>query len=67
MGIFFFLGGGMLISNDIPDFFFFFFGGGGVTVDAGSKPTYQEKIRVPPWDMYTPWSHDKRVFTIRWP
>ena len=27
---------------------FFFFGGGGVTEDAGSKPTYEEKTRVPP-------------------
>ena len=28
---------------DIPDIF------GGLTVDAGPKPTYEEKIRVPPW------------------
>ena len=27
---------------DIPDTFF------GLTVDAGSKPTYEEKLRVPP-------------------
>ena len=28
-------------------------GGGGLTVDAGSKPTYLEKLRVPlppPWE-----------------
>ena len=30
---------------DIPDFFV---GGGGETVDAGSKPMYEEKLRVPP-------------------
>ena len=39
---------------DIPDFFlfFYFFGGGGgwgwgLTVNAGSKPMYEEKLRVP--------------------
>ena len=40
---------------DIPDFFliffiYFFFGGGGgwgLTVNAGSKPLYEEKLRVP--------------------
>ena len=32
---------------EIPDIFF----GGGETVDAGSEPTYAEKIRVPPWDL----------------
>ena len=37
-------------------FFFFFFwgGGGGVTVDVGSKPTYEANMRVPPWDAHMP-------------
>ena len=39
---------------DIPDFFFFFFffflGGGGGTVDTGSKPAHEEKLRVAPID-----------------
>ena len=60
MGVcfFFFWGGGVLKFQiffgkmpEIPDifsFFFFFLGGGGVqTVDAGSKPTYYEKMRPP--------------------
>ena len=29
-------------------FFFVFFWGGGLTVDAGSKPMYEEKLRRPP-------------------
>ena len=33
-------------------FIFFFFGGGGSTVDAGSKPMYEEKMRVPPWGVF---------------
>ena len=37
---------------EIPDIIFFFGGGGGWgwvrTVDAGSEPTYGEKMRVPP-------------------
>ena len=43
----------LLVVPDIPDFFFFFWGGGGWvgglnTVDAGSKPMDEEKMRVPP-------------------
>ena len=43
---------------DIPDFFFFliffFLGGGGwgSTVNAGSKPMYEEKLRVPPGGVF---------------
>ena len=33
---------------NIPVFFFFFFLGGGETVDAGSKPVYEGKLRAPP-------------------
>ena len=46
MGIFF---GVAKISNiffgvlEIPDIFW------GLRVDAGSEPTYAEKLRVPPW------------------
>ena len=41
---------------DIPVlFFFFFFGGGGGgwggTVNAGTKPMDEEKIRVLPWEL----------------
>ena len=35
--------------------FIFFLGGGWggrVTVNAGSKPMDEEKIRVPPWELY---------------
>ena len=40
----------LLVVPDIPDFFFFGGGGGrGLnTVDAGSKPMDEEKMRVPP-------------------
>ena len=53
---FFFFGGGggggvtkiFLAMPDIPDFFDFFWGGGGQTVDARSKPIYQEKNESTP-------------------
>ena len=55
MGIFFWAANFQIFLDipDIPDvFFFFFFGGGGggrgQTVDAWSKPMYEEKLRAPP-------------------
>ena len=48
-------------------FFFFFFlggGGGGCRLDAGSEPTYEEKMKVPPTPPTpTPW--DCRMTTTK--
>ena len=62
--------GGCSNSNDIPDISFFCGGGGGVNSRCWVQAYVSRKemrVHVPPLDMYTTWSHDKRVFTIWWP